>query len=138
VPLPDSLVNQIRVNVLRAIATTPGTQKCVIRPVTNNSFNIYGDSVDPDYAEQFEHFCYIEFNPPIKVVKELGWWKAGESLPIVCYVPYSEEWTPATGDIVTVDADEGYMAGNYKILQVKTFGQGAPLVWVVNLEPERA
>jgi len=138
VPLSSSLTEQIQRNILRAITTTPGTQpKARIRILDDVTHNVYGDDSAEVYGTEFEHPVYIEFNPPIKVVKDLGWWQAGETLPIVCYIPYVDSWMPKFGDVIVVPPEEGYMKGTYKILSVKTYGQGVPLIWVVNLEPNR-
>ncbi len=138
-PLSPSLTEQIQRNILRAIQTTPGTQpKTLIRPLNEVVENVYGDDSEEVYGAEFEHPVYIEFNPPIKVVQDLGWWKAGESLPLICYIPYLDSWSPKFGDQIVVPSDEGYMSGSYKILAVKTYGQGVPLIWVVNLEPNRS
>lgn len=138
-PLSVSLTEQIQKNILRAIQTTPGTQpKTLVRTLLEVEENVYGDDSDEVYAAGFEHPVYIEFNPPIKVVQQFGWWKAGESLPLICYIPYIDSWFPKFGDLLVVPEDEGYMSGTYRILAVKTFGQGVPLIWVANLEPNRS
>lgn len=135
-PLPDRVVEAIRRNTKRAFAVVPGVQPVEYESI-NSDKNLYHDETSTAYAAAVSTFGFIEFDAPMKVVKELGWWREGETSPILMYMPWEDDITPKQGDRFTTPATEGYFGATWRVNHVKMYGQGKPLVWYLNVSPER-
>lgn len=100
--------------------------------------NIYHDEQDDIYEVTAVNVrVYLDFTAPIKVVKELGWYKEEDALPIIAYLIYESTFTPDKDDKLIVPVSEGYMSGTWMVSQVTQFGQGVPIAWALNVHQDR-
>jgi hypothetical protein len=147
-PLRDIFVNRIRKSSWRAfrmLARGRGVSPCTYYPAVSGGSvvirrNLYHDIVEdtgPGQVTGVDTYIYIDMNLPVKTVKELGWYREDESLPIVGFMPFEERWSPQTDAIITVPTEEGYLAGTYRIKKQTQYGQGVPCLWAFNLVPKR-
>ena len=106
----------------------------------NITENVYRDKeVDNTLSSPpIDTYCYIQLNAPIKVVKELSWFKEGDSLPILMYLPYQDDFVPEQGSKVVVPPSDSYMGDTWTINSVKAYGQDVPILWVCNVSPKRS
>lgn len=108
-------------------------------PGQNITKNIYHD-VETDTVNQgtaIDIECVINMDPPKKVAKTYSNWVEGEALPILMFIPYVDGIEPKKHDRVVVGASEGYYENNWRIVSVKTFARGEPLLWSCVVEPDR-
>lgn len=147
-PIKDSVIRMIRKNSLRAFKTLAkgkGVQLCNYYPATLGNVpvvrrNMYHDVVEhtgPGKVDAVPTFIFIDLNPPAKIVKQLGWWKEEETLPILGYMPYEDNWKPEKSALVEVSSNEGYLSGMWSIEKVTMYGQGVSCLWVCNIVPKR-
>lgn len=99
--------------------------------------NIYHDTVTEQLGDAIPHICYIETDPPSKTVKQLGWWREGEKLPILCHIPWSDLFQPGKDDEFEVLSGEGVLEGRYVIDHTKNYGEGQAISWVCNIHKKR-
>lgn len=136
-PMNPRVVELTRNNVNRAFAQTPGVAAAKIYP-TAITENVYGDDEDVEFAPGRDIYAFIQFDAPIKVVKSLGWWREGETLPILMYLSFVEGLDPKKGDRVVLPSEEGYMSGVWILNSVKTYGQGEPICWLCSVSQDRS
>ena len=147
-PIKDNIIEMIRRNSLRAFKTLArgkGVSPCTFYPATSGGVhivrrNLYHDIIQdtgPGKVFGVSTFTYLELNPPIKVVKELSWWKEDEHLPQLAYIPYQDDFTPEKSAIIEIPESEGYLAGLWSIENYKMYGQGVPVLWVCHVVPKR-
>jgi hypothetical protein len=147
--LNDVIVRNLRRNTLRELKRLSGRKEashCLFYPATNTltnapivKRNLYHDVVDdtgPAVITGIPTVTYIDIMPPIKVVKEAGWWKEGDTLPIVAYIGYEGGVVPEKGAKLEV-TDAGYMKGMYVIQNVKMYGKDSPIVYMCTITADR-
>lgn len=138
-------INVLRKNsmrLFRQLAKEKGVIPCTFYAIAKNveaRRNIYHDTVDisADPTQGVATLCFIELNAPIKVVSDLGWWKEGETLPTLMYLPWQSDVLPAQECKVLIQESEGYMSDTWIINKVAQFGQNVPVAWVVTVSPKR-
>lgn len=138
-------INILRKNSLRLfryLGRDKGVMPCVFFAIAQNveaRRNIYHDTVDisTDPITGVKTWCFVELNAPLKVVSNLGWWKEGETLPTLMYLPFQSDVLPAQECKVVIAADQGYMADTFIINKVAQFGQDVPVAWVCTVSSKR-
>lgn len=133
--IPARTIEVMRTNHRKVMKNTIGILNITYRSNTAD-YNIYHDKTADSLGSSITTFGYIEISPPIKTVQQLGWWREGESLPILCYLPWEEGMLPKKDDQLVV-ATEGVLAGEYQIDHVKQYGQGEAISWILNIHKDR-
>lgn len=101
--------------------------------------NLYHDVIKdtgPGAILPIETLLYLELKPATKVVKQLGWWKEEDNLPILAYMPHTT-FDAEIGAKLIIGTAEGYLSGTWNISKVSMIGQGFPIVWVCQVVPDR-
>lgn len=128
--------------LFRHLSKDKGVMPCTFYAIAQDIAgrrNVYHDTVDTsaDPITGVQTLCFIELNAPLKVIRDLGWWKEGESLPVLLYLPWQSDVLPAQECKVHIGADQGYMAETWIINKVAQFGQDVPIAWVCTVSPKR-
>ena len=133
----DKITSIVRKKSFMAFLSLNGKSiKEAVFKVQDISRNLYHDIESSEDQLVSDTYVYINSDPPVKVVKDLGWWKEDERLPILAYFPYQSDFKPKKDDIFEVFWN-GYTEGNYKVNMVKAYGYSSPVVWVCNVSPVR-
>jgi hypothetical protein len=122
-----------------------GVFQCKVYPVESGNStilkrNVYHDVVEdtgPGKVNAFDSYCYFDFMPPLQTVKSLGWWKEGETLPMLAYFPVQEGVVFQKGVKFEVLTTDGIVKGMYDVLKEKSYGAGEVLLWVLSIAPYR-
>jgi len=126
----------IRARILNALTLTKGVQTGSLFAATATK-NIFEDKVTVAYGAAKSIKIAIELNAPIKIAKQLGWWRDGEDVPIIGYLHYiAGGYVPKRDDKITV-ASAGFMTTDYIIENIKMYGIEEALGWVMTLMPKR-
>lgn len=131
----EKVLQLLRRNCFNAFRVVNGTQDCRIK-VINASKNIYRDRTTSIEEATFSSKCYIQISPPIKTVQRLGFWRDGEALPMIMYIPHIEGYAPKRDDIIEV-VDSGIMNGTFVVQEPKMFGIDQPVCWALTIAPKR-
>lgn len=131
----EQLVGSARFNAIRAIEHAFGSIDCYVYK-NNPEYNIYHD-VSNQFLPPILSKIVFQTTGQIKMIKKFGWFKEGENLPIVGFLPYSYKYKIAINDRIEVREDQGIYVGIYTVNNIESVGEMAAIIWVLNLSPVR-